>query len=389
MRKMKFLTIAAAMFAASTTLTSCWSSDDDPAGKSAKISDLVAETYTIVATSNAEVVFTIDAPATRELSADKKSAIFSEIKGDKVNVTATLVKAGGYVTTTQTATVDLSKENPNVAISFDFAKRSTETVSQAAAAASTTDITVTSNLSTLDAALTIPAHTLITAGTSDEDFSVTAYKAPADVIDKDELKVGDELSVKTMVLDCTPNGSEFSDDVKLTLYAGQEFAGRRLTIENNGEKVSSIVREDGYVSWEVKHFSDWTLIIKLISDGWVDGKETLLSTTVNAKAGDNEFKYLKNVGVVIPYTGIFALILNNTLGAFSTTVEDVVSFKSDADATVRVDIVQNYTEFAFEISDDLFIQQPIRIAARKWGNVTATVTVPSGESHSGGASADL
>ena len=134
---MKFLTIAAAMFAVSTMLTSCWS-DDEPVDSPVKVSDLIAEDLTIVASSNAEAVFSIDATATAEQNADKLGAKFTDVKANTVKVTAKLLNATGYVTSTQTATVHFSKTNTNISVAFDFAKKSTDTAAQADVAASTT-----------------------------------------------------------------------------------------------------------------------------------------------------------------------------------------------------------------------------------------------------------
>ena len=72
-----------------------------------------------VASSNAEAVFSIDATATAEQNADKLGAQFTDLKANTVKVTAKLLNATGYVTSTQTATVHFSKTNTNISVAFE------------------------------------------------------------------------------------------------------------------------------------------------------------------------------------------------------------------------------------------------------------------------------
>ena len=374
MRKMKFLTIAAAMFAVSTMLTSCWS-DDEPVDSPVKVSDLIAEDLTIVASSNAEAVFSIDATATAEQNADKLGAKFTDVKANTVKVTAKLLNATGYVTSTQTATVHFSKTNTNISVAFDFAKKSTDTAAQADVAASTSDVTVASNLSEeVDASMTIPAGTLITSGSSTESFSVTAYEKPADIVA--DMKVGETISDDVIALDCTPDGCKFSKDIKLTVFAGKSLAGKTLTIDNNGEKVTSTVQEDGNVTFPVPHFSNWRLMLNARIKNISTRAISLMKVNFNVKAGKNVFSFIKNIGASSDADPLLQAFVRNKIGGKSDAVEESGSFESNQEGEVILELMQNVTDYELEC-------QGVSFKASRYEDVKAVVTTEKGQ-HSGG-----
>ena len=67
MKKMRFVTMAAAMLAAVTLVSSCSKSDDS--GKPAVVT-VSEEECAIISTSNADVTYSIDVPANKSISAD-------------------------------------------------------------------------------------------------------------------------------------------------------------------------------------------------------------------------------------------------------------------------------------------------------------------------------
>jgi hypothetical protein len=265
MKKMKFISVAAAMFAACAMLSSCWGgSSDDPVSPSGSgdVAKVAAETFSIKVSSNQPVTFTVDVAADAKVDADKKGATFSNIStvNQVVKLKASLVDATGYVTATQVAIIKLSSATPSANISFDFAKKSTDVASQAAVASSATDVTITSDLSAVDASMVIPAGTIVTGST--DDFSVTAYKATPETVTADEITVGSTVASdpKIMVLNCTPSGATFDQNVTLKVYIGTELAGETVTIENNGETTTAVVDAAGYAEFSVSHFSLWNIL---------------------------------------------------------------------------------------------------------------------------------
>ena len=376
MRKMKFLTIAAALFAVSTGLTSC-SSSDEPVNQPVSVSGLIAEDLTIIVTSNAEAEFSIDVAAIAEQDPSKLAAKFSAVKANTAKVTAKLVDATGYAYSSQTAIVNFSKTNTNVSIAFDFAKGSTETASQAEVAASTTDIVLTSNLSDVDAAMIIPAGTTITSGSSAEDFSVTATEMPAEVIA--DVNVGQVINgTKVIALPCTPDGCTFSNNIKLSLFVGKSLAGKPLTIENGADKVTTTVDADGNATFEVSHFSEWYLILNDVTVvKKVTGQVSLLTADLNVTQGTNMFSYVKNLGVIVDEDPLFTDCVNQKLGQNYGKTEEVGSFYADKAGRVSLSVVQTYADYTFDYKG-------ISFTARRWEAVTATISTEGGQKHSAG-----
>ena len=147
MKQLKFITMAAAVFAILASQSSCVRSDDPVQPESV---DLSAEPlqYSVTVTSTAEATFSIDVPATGVPSADKKSVVFTDITtlDTPINITATLINAEGYVIPSQTASVMFaSDDNNDQDIAFDFVKRSTEIKTQQEVENATTDIVINSN----------------------------------------------------------------------------------------------------------------------------------------------------------------------------------------------------------------------------------------------------
>ena len=394
MKKMKFIYVAAAMFAASAMLSSCWGGgSDDPVSPSGSgdVAKVAAETYSIIASSNQPATFSIDVAADTKVNADKKGATFSNIStvNTYVKVTAALVDAKGFVTSKQVAIITLSSATPSVNISFDFAKKSTDVVSIDDVAASATDVTIKSNLSTATASMTIPAGTTVTNGYFTEDFSVTAFKAEPETVTADALVVGLPVPAdpEILVLNCTPSGAVFSNPVSLKVFVGTELAGETITIENNGETTSAVVDPSGYAEFKVKHFSLWNILF----DPWVEsiqkGSVTLLNVTnYPVAAGVNTYSFTKNVGTQSNATGLAGYFFSKVFGDNVETLTEEGSFSATEPGTATINVIQNYSDYVFKFGSKSF-------SIRVWDGTVSTVSIVGGgsssnvdpQSHSGGS----
>ena len=386
MKKISFYA-SAAVLAVGALLTSCSAIDYCPFPSKATVTDVVTEKYTIVASSNAQAVFTISATADKsEQKADKKGATFTGIDptNNTVTVTATLVDATGYVKNAQTAVVKFSAKSTSASIAFDFAKKSTDTKTQAAVSSSTSDVTVTSNNSSVTASLTIPGGT--TATGSGDDYSITAYETTPTVVDEESITIGQPVTTgdsKVMVLDCTPSGATFDQPLTLKVPVGKELTGETVYVKNNNEKVSGVVDANGDVAFTVTHFSEWNVLFDPIVTNKVVNTMTLATITADATAGDNFFNYNKNIGVQYTATGLMAMFINTIFGETNTKVAETGKFTSTGSGKATITIYQNYIDYTFKYGSKEF-------KARVWGNVTSVIDVvpaetPDTPGHSGGS----
>lgn len=387
MRKMKFLSMATAFCAVAVMTTSCWNSSDDPVTPPAKISNINAEKYSVIASSNVEAEFSISEAAITEKDADKKGVSFTDIDTSiKMVKVVAIANGDDYVNKIQTAIVNFSEKNPSATIAFTFVKKSTDTKTQDEVKSSTTDVTVSSDQtagSEANADMTIPAGVGISGDVDPNDpFSVTAYETPAAVVNTEDIKVGQPISTDQtlMVMECTPSGAQFDKPVALTVFVGTELAGETLTIANKGEKVSGVVKNDGNVTFNVNHFSDWDLIFAPWAKEIKSGSKTLANLVdFKLAKGINEFDYTKLVGVDAPNArALVAMYFSKYLGELDiVSVKETATFESSAEGIATVNIVQNYNDYTFEFGKKTF-------KARVWGNVEMTVTPKGGEAHSGG-----
>jgi hypothetical protein len=396
MKKMKFISVAAAMFAACAMLSSCWGgSSDDPVSPSGSgdVAKVAAETFSIIASSNKDVTFTIDVPADTKII-DKKNATFSNIStvNTLVKITAKMVDATGYVNPTQVAFINLSSATPSVNVSFDFAEKSSDTKTQDFIKTSPTDVTIESDKSTVKGtSMIIPAGTTVIKGNTTDEFSVTAYKAAPETVTSDAITIGLPLPTdpKVMVLSCTPSGAEFSDEVTLRVFVGTELAGQTLAIENNGDKVTEKVGADGYIEFKVDHFSLWSVLFTPFVTKVTTGSVTALNVTNYPVAeGVNTYSYTKNVGVQSTATGLIGLFISNSFGDEETTIVEEGSFLATEAGTATINVVQNYTTYTFGLGENITL-----FSLTVWDGTVSTVSIVGGGSgtnadpmrHSGGS----
>ena len=387
MKKMKFISVAAAMFAACAMLSSCWGGSNEPVDpsnpKGSEVTAVSDETYSIIAASNEEVTFSIDVTASTNVAAGNKKATFSKIATTNtvVKVTATLINPAGFVTPSQVAIVKLSSATPSANISFDFAKKSTDTKTQAEITASASPVTITSNLSDLAASMTIQGGTTATAA---GDFSVTAYKVTPETVPADAITVGTSIDTKVMVLDCTPNGATFDKDVTLTVYVGTELAGETVTIKNGADTETAIVSSTGYAQFTVSHFSLWDLLFAPVVRDVQRGSITLLNVVnYQVVAGVNTYNYTKNVGTKFATTaGLIGLYISKIFGNTEEQLLEEGSFQATEAGTATINVIQNYSDYVFGFGSKSF-------TVRVWDGTETTVTIAGGNSssnsHSGGS----
>jgi hypothetical protein len=377
MRKMKFLSVVAAMLAVSAFVTSCKTNDDNPLPIPVNVK-IAADKYQIYAFSNEAVNFTIDVPATTDKSADGMYASFTDIdlSNTTVKVTATLLDGDGFITKTQTAIVKFSDKNTAAAIAFDFAKLSTDSKSQEEIAASTNPIVVTSNLSDIYAELILAGGTTVADGTNDP-FSITAYWGAPTIITADGVKTGESLGdVPVIVLSCTPTGN-LSTAATIKVNVGIELAGETMTLGNQttGEKVTGTVQDDGNVEFQVDKLGDWILVFAPVASK-VDKGSVVLATIKDMPVtkGTNTFGFTKNVGVDFSSNGLIALFIKKMFGETAFKEDVTRSFEADRDGTINIGVSQNYFDYTYKFGSKSF-------GFRVWGNVFTSL---SDIDHSGG-----
>lgn len=128
-------------------------------------------------------------------------------------------------------------------------------------------------------------------------FGLTAYKAPVNLSEDEDLTVNQSVSVKVVSLNCQPEGAAFNKNVSLVVDYGKKLAGKSVSLKNGTDEATATVDADGKASFEVGHFSDWEDdFAAYITDKEVT-TETIATIDLKAVAGANEFTYKKYVGV--------------------------------------------------------------------------------------------
>ena len=380
MKQLKFVTMSAALFAATTLMSSCFRTDDPVKYADIKVA---AETYSIIASSNAEVTYTIDVPATETVSSDKKEISFTDIdtKNKIVKVTATLVNPEGYVKSTQTAEITFSSVSSSVSIAFNFTQRSTETATPKDVENSTTDVVLNANLSDIKTTMTIPAGTVVFEGDVPGDYSITTYHPAPNLVDMSELRVGHKIRIDArngeFTMNGTPQVAAFTNSITLTIEVGKELAGESFTVINSfGDTMTSTVDANGFVSFVVDDISSWGGVFETTVTKMEKGTVTLLDkSNVSLEAGNNTYKYTKNVGIETDLTGFLLSYFKSKFGNTLTKLETEGTIRSsNARSKANIKVIQKYTDVTLSYGNVLF-------TVRVWGTAETTVTV---DGHSGG-----
>lgn len=378
MKHLRFLTLATALFAV-MALSSCFRTEDPVKYPSVTVK---AENYAIVVSSNAEVTFSIDVPATEIASTEKNEVYFTNIDRNHktINVTATLKNPEGYARTSQTATFSLSDKFNSANISFVFTKNSSDAASQDDVKNSTTDVNLTANYSDIDTKMTIPGGTTVISGPADA-FSITTYLPTPSLLDVNSLKVAQKVKMEgnfgSFKAGGTPASSTFNNEITLKFFVGKELAGESFTItDDNGNSKTSTVAADGYVEFKVSDITKWIGVFETTVTKIEKGFVTLLEkNNVNLAAGNNTYKYTKNVGAETNQKGFLQTYVKSIFGNTPTKLDTEGSIYSEnAQSKAKIKVIQNYVDVTLSYG-------ALSFTVRVWTSAETTVTV---DGHSGG-----
>ena len=382
MKNFKFLILATAVLAVGSLTSSCVRSDDPVV--SSEVTKVNGAKYSIIANSNLNATFSVDVDGV-DAQANVKSASFNDLTAKTVKVTAkyTGADAADYVNATQTVSVKFSNKTTTAALNFTFVKKSTTTVSQDDAKANGATLT-NDDKSVTAASMKLPVGIEVTNGVQGA-FGLTAYKAPMNLSEDEDLTVNQSFSVKVVSLNCQPDGAAFNKNVSLVVDYGKKLAGKTVTLKNGTDEVSATVGNDGKAEFGVGHFSDWEDDFAAFITGKEVTTETIATVDVKAVAGTNEFTYKKNVGIQHDLDGILAVYVNSLLGYFGVElngqVDETASFEATGAGDAKVTVSQDKTVYTFDYNG-------IKFQAARWGSVAYKVEI-NGETtnggHSGGA----
>ena len=382
MKNFKFLILATAVLAVGSLASSCVRSDDPVV--SSEVTKVNGAKYSIIANSNLNATFSVDVDGV-DAQANVKSASFNDLTAKTVKVTAkyTGSDAADYVNATQTVSVKFSNKTTTAALNFTFVKKSTTTVGQDDAKANGATLT-NDDKSVAAASMVLPVGIEVTNGVQGA-FGLTAYKAPVNLSEDEDLTLNQSFSVKVVSLNCQPDGAAFNKNVSLVVDYGKKLAGKTVTLKNGTDEVSATVGNDGKAEFGVAHFSDWEDDFAAFITGKEVTTETIATVDVKAVAGTNEFTYKKYVGVEHDLDGILAVYVNSLLGYFGVElkgqVDETASFEATGAGDAKVTVSQDKTVYTFDYNG-------IKFQAARWGSVAYKVEI-NGETtnggHSGGA----
>ena len=371
MKKFKFLSVAAALLAASV-MVSCTSSDDPvvkPVITGMNTGEIV---YKVTVKSNVETKFTFNGVTKTGTTAefdvnasDYKAAL--EAKAEPVDAAYSLGE--------KKAKVAFSTEKQTALVEFNFVKPSTETKTQAEMIAGATvgNSAANQKAAGVDVAIAVPEGTVITGNTTDP-FSITAYKMPAS-LESTEIKKNETKTVDIYTFDCNPDGAKFDTDIVIKVNLGKEAAGLVVAVDD----VDYTVGNDGFVSIKASHFSNLILAMKAAATDFSNGSQLIYEKNIDVVAGKNEFAYTKKTGIETSATGVLLQYLTTLCGDLQTKDEEEKgSFESSAAGKASLKVEQEYTDYTFKSGS-------VNFKARVWAEVKATVTPSDGEAHSGGS----
>jgi hypothetical protein len=388
MKKMKFVSIAAAMFAACVMLSSCWGTDEPvQPGTKTDVSGLDAGevSYSITVYTNVASKITVGTTTKTITDAEGGMAEFENLTDVSYTVKAEVTASGSYLPSKlETVDVKFTEEKTAAVVNFNFVdatSQSAELVTLPSTGIVATTISVendylagvTDTKEEVPVLLTIPADTKITDAngdplTGDQEFSIVAYVPAAE--QSTELK--EEEKTKALVVECKPDGAQFTDgDVTLRAYIGTDAAGAK--VEVNGQEYT--VNYDGYVEFDVPHFSSHTVYLKTTSTSSTV-EETLVNQTIDLKAGENTFTYTRTTGWETEFNyGWFFTWQSIQFGKYKSTEEVEATFDASADGKGTILITQNIKKYVIKSGS-------VTMNTTVYGDVTVKVTPEGGQSES-------
>jgi len=389
MKKTKFVSLVAAMFAASTLLSSCWCHEDSASTDITEIETGVV-TYSIAVQSNVETKVQVGS-SIQTIPAEGGEVVFKNLTDSKYTVKTTVLAAGNFLPkeTTKTMDVEFTEEKTSSVIVLNYVdadSKSKQKVTVPSSGIVATEIVVKNDAAaevegtkeTIPATLTIPASTQLTDENNnplsgDQTFSVVAYTLP---IAQDE-ELPEETVTPAVTLECQPDGVHFSNDVTLKAYIGEDAAGAIVVV--NGKEYT--VAADGYVSFTVDHFSSHEVGVKTKSTYTTETK-TLVNQKIDIIEGENEFTYERYFGWTSSAKLGFFFTWHTIMFGGEWSKEPVVAkFDATSAGTGTINITQEIKHYIIK-SGILTFYTDI------YGAVTVTVIPDDGQgasSHSGGS----
>ena len=400
MKKMKFVSIAAALFAACVMLSSCWGTDEPV--KKTDVSSLEAGevTYSITVKSNVASTILLGTP-TGPISKPINNTDGGEVVFDNLTGTSYTVKAvvsGSYLPSSEeerTVDVKFTEEKTSAVVDFNFVNansQSAQTITlPSTGIVSTTTLVendclaaVADTKEEVPVLLTIPADTKITDVNGDpltgtKKFSIVAYVPAAE--QSTELKEDEET--KVLVIECKPDGAYFADkEVTLEAFIGEDAAGATVVIDDNEYTVD----EYGWVKFGVSHFSPHSVWFKTTSTRTTEPL-TLVNQLINLKEGENTFSYERNTGwdSSVSFGGWLHAWQIIQFGKEKSTETVDATINATADGQATIVITQELIKYVIRSG---FITMNTTV----YGDVTVEVTPQGGEGssstsgkHSGGS----
>lgn len=392
MKKTKFVSLVAAMFAASTFFSSCVCHEDSPSTDITEVETGVV-TYSIAVQSNVETEVQVVGVKTQTIPAGGEY-VFENLTGSKYKVIATAVGAGDFLPSKiQEVDVEFTEEKVSSVIVLNYVdanSKSAKTVAELpiTGTTATSDILIKNDAAaevegtkeTIPATLAIPASTTVTDGngaalSGDQTFSVVAYTLP--VAQDEELP--EEAVTPAVTLECKPDGTQFSGEgATLQAYIGKEVAGAEVDVNGDTYTVDS----EGYVTFKVKHFSSHTVGVKTNSKFTKEDITLVNNESINITEGENEFNYERYFGWKSSAKIGFFFTWHTVMFGGEWTKEPVVAkFEATAAGTGTINITQEVLHYTIKSGILTFYTDV-------YGAVTVTVTPDSGSGasgHSGGS----
>lgn len=390
MKKTKFVSLVAAMFAASTLLSSCWCHEDSASTDVTEVETGVV-TYSITVQSNVATEVIVGSQI-KKIPAEGGEVVFENLTDSKYEVKATALVDGEFLPSkAQKVDVEFTEEKVSSVVTFNFVSKdsksavtknlgidgkvATELVVKNDAAAE-----VVGTQETIPATLTVPASTTLTDAngdpmSGDQTFSVVAYTLP---IAQDE-ELPEEQVTPAVTLECQPDGAQFSNDVTLKAYIGIDAAGANVDV--NGTEYT--VDNEGYVTFTVNHFSAHTVGLKTKNTYTVE-TITLADQKININEGENEFTYERYFGWTPKSNlGSFFSAWHAAVFGLMFTQKESVTAKFDATSagTGSIKITQELIHYTIKTGILTFYTDV-------YGAVTVTVISDDGQgasAHSGGS----
>ncbi len=299
-----------------------------------------------VATSNTSTTYTFENVANAKLL---------ELTGSTVIEQSTSVNFGSRNTVVMY--VEVVEKTPGVTI-----------------VATSADVQVTDSKDDATSTAVLPASN--TSALAGQNFNVQMFVPAQTPLTDVNLANGQSVgqSVNPYAFDCTPDGSTFTEPVKLTVEL-PGTAGADISLVNGNEKIGSL--SGTTFTAEMTHFSVWTLVLNFsltqLSEEYVTLKEESFTK------GQASVAFQENFGYDAQAQGLIATTLRLLFGSNVTKVDKTYKLNATTDGS----IVIKQSVKTFELTSG----QSFKLTIKLYGDVTADITYnePEVPSHVGGS----